>query len=82
MKNALIEIKVPGAGCSFEVNIPLEIRISELTEMLISALDGMTDSDFCAEGAVLCDGITGEVIDINKTVWKCGITAGSSLLLI
>lgn len=82
MKNVLVEIKIPGAGKCFSVEISSGMRIYELNGMLVSAFESLTDEDFNPSGAVLCDAKTGEILDINKTVAQSGLVNGSGLLLI
>lgn len=82
MNKILILVKVPGSGRSFEIKISKNIKIYELTKLLIQAFDNLTDEDFNPSGSILCDEKTGKAFDINMTVERLGITNGSELLLI
>lgn len=82
MNGILVEVRVPGGGCSFEIRIPRNIRIYELTQLLIQAFDNLTDEDFNPSNSILCDSKTGKALDINLTADKLGITNGTELLLI
>lgn len=82
MNKILISVRVPGSGRRFEIKIPKNIRINDLTKLLIQAFDNLTDEDFNPAGSILCDEKTGQALDINMTAERLGITNGSELLLI
>lgn len=80
---ALVEIRIPATGETFEVLIPLESRMSEVVELVAKVLTDLSDGKYKAGcDAVLCDAATGIIYNINKAVGELGITNGSRLLLI
>jgi len=77
-----VEVLTPGNESVFEVNVPENIYMHELTEMLIKAIAGLAKEDYNPENAVLCDAKTGKIFDVNVTVEHTGLINGSKLLLI
>ncbi len=82
MNSIIVSVKVPGSGQTFEIRVAPTVFIGELTSLLINAFDNLTDEDFNPVNSVLCDGKTGQILDINMTLDKLGIVNGSELLLI
>lgn len=79
----LVEILVPAAGRSFDVWIPLESRMGEVTQMVIQALSELTAGEYKASvDAVLCDVLSGNMYDVNTEIAELGIKNGSRLMLI
>lgn len=82
MKGIFVSVKVPGSGRTFEICISGNLKIHELTQLLIQAFDNLTDEDFNPVNSILCDGKMGKPFDINMAVSEVGITNGTELLLI
>ena len=79
----LVEILVPAAGRSYDVWIPLESRMGEVTRMVIQALSELTAGEYKASAdAVLCDSQSGSMYDVNTEIAELGIRNGSRLMLI
>ena len=79
----LVEIFVPASGESFDVRIPLDIKMYEALQLVSSALNELSNGKYRATGqAVLCDAKTGIIYNINMEVAELGIHNGSRLLLI
>lgn len=80
---ALVEISVPATAQKFDVYIPLESKMSEVTKMVSCALNDLSDGKYKAtDEAVLCDADTGIIFNINIEVAELGIKNGSRLMLI
>ncbi len=80
---ALVEISVPASGETFDVFIPLESRMSEVVQLVASALSDLSGGEYKASrDAVLCDADTGIIYNINMIVAELGIHNGSRLMLI
>lgn len=82
MSAIIISVKVPGSGQIFEIKVLPSIHVGELTQLLINAFDNLTDEDFNPASAVLCDGKTGRILNVNKTLESLGIVNGSTFLFI
>ncbi len=80
---ALVEISVPAAAKKFDVFIPLSSKMSEVIQLVSSALSDLSDGNYKAtEDAILCDADTGIIFNINMEVAELGIKTGSRLMLI
>ena len=80
---ALVEISVPAAEKKFDVYIPLEIKMSDVTKMVASALSDLSDGKYKAtKEAILCAADTGIIYNVNMEVAELGIKTGSRLMLI
>ena len=80
---ALVEISVPAASQKYDVYIPLESKMSEVTFMVASALSELSNGSYKAtKDAILCDADTGIIFNINMEVAELGIRTGSRLMLI
>ena len=80
---ALVEINVPASGMKYDVFIPLDIKMSDVLQVVAMSLTALSDARYKAAGdAVLCDAETGAVYDVNREAAELGIKNGSRLLLI
>ena len=80
---ALVEISLPASGQRFEVYIPLDSTIWQITSLVSAALSDLSGGKFFPTAdTVLCDGITGQVLDINMEAGELGLCNGSCLMLI
>ena len=80
---ALVEISVPAAAKKFDVFIPLSSKMSEVIQLVSSALSDLSDGNYKAtEDAILCDADTGIIFNINMEVAELGIKTVSRLMLI
>ena len=80
---AFVEISVPAAAKKFDVFIPRSSKMSEVIQLVSSALSDLSDGNYKAtEDAILCDADTGIIFNINMEVAELGIKTGSRLMLI
>lgn len=80
---ALVEIILPAAAQKYDVYIPLDVKMSDVTRMVAAALSDLSGGKYKATtDAVLCDAKTGVIYNINKEVAELGIKTGSQLMLI
>ena len=83
MNKILVEIFLPAANRSFDVYVPLESKMSEVTLLVSSLLSELSDGKYKAtDDAVLCDAKTGIIFNMNMRVFELGIKNGSKLMLI
>lgn len=80
---ALVEIFVPAAAQKYDVYIPLESKMCDVTKMVAAALSELSDGKYKATGeAILCNADTGIIYNINMEIAELGIRTGSRLMLI
>ena len=83
MKRVLLEIYLPSAQRTFDVWVPACARLSQVNRLTAKAFEGLCGGMYTANGSsVLCDRRTGEIFNINMTVWELGQRNGSKLMLI
>lgn len=83
MEKILVEVFLPSAGRSYDVYIPLSSPVSEVVLLVSKLLSELSNGYFKADkNTVLCDAQTGNVLNINTTVFESGLKNGSRLMLI
>ena len=82
-RKILVEVYVPASGDRFDVWIPLESRMGEVSKLIASALSDLSKGKFKGNSdTVLCDADTGVIFDINTEIAELDIKNGSRLMLI
>ncbi len=83
MKKLTVEVYLPAVLKSFDVRIPADMRLSQITPLISEALAQMSGALYSADAAsLLCDYKSGEILNINMTAWDLGLRNGSRLMLI
>ena len=83
MDKVLVEIFVPVVNTSYDVFIPLGSQMYEVLELIKKAVTEMSDGLFIAnQSTAVCYRNSGEIININLSVYESGIRNGSKLMLI
>jgi hypothetical protein len=83
MDKVLIEITVPVTNATYDMFVPVRSRMYEVLELIKKAVSDMSDGHFIAtEETTLCYKESGNIIDVNMTVYELGIKNGSKLMLI
>lgn len=83
MNKLQIEIYLPAALRSFDVQIPPDMKLAQVTHLTAGALSQLSNSLYCADGGpLLCDRDSGQILNINMTAWELGLRNGSRLMLI
>lgn len=83
MNKILTEILLPASGEVYDVRIPSDSRVAEVTVLIAKQLERLSNGLFVANSTtVLCDRESGQILDINKFVAELGIENGSKLMLI
>ncbi|MBE6759611.1 MAG: methyltransferase [Ruminococcaceae bacterium] len=78
-----IEVYLPAAGKSFDVQIPLSLKIWEIISLLSNAIAEFSDGCFSpSQQTTLCDRKTGAILNLNITAEELGIRNGSKLMMI
>lgn len=83
MNKIIVEIYIPIIGKSYDVFIPKNKKLYEVSQLLAKSISDLTDGMFVmSDNNVLCDLVTGQVLDINLSVNDLGLKNGSRLMLI
>lgn len=83
MNKALVEVMLPASDRQFDVCIPLECSIRDITRMLEAAMSELSAGKFSAKNnSVLCDADTGDILNPDNMAWELDIKNGSRLILI
>ena len=83
MDKVLVNIYVPIINTSYDMFIPLTLRMYEVLDMVKKAVTEMSDGRFIANANnVICSRNDGTVLNINLSVLELGIKNGSRLMLI
>ncbi len=82
-RKILVEVYLPQAGISFDVFIPTDSRMSEVTALVSEALSALSGGRFRGDSdTVLCDRDTGMIYNMNMEIAELPIENGSRLMLI
>ena len=83
MDKVLVNIYVPIINTSYDMFIPLTLRMYEVLDMVKKAVTEMSDGRFIANANnVICSRNDGTVLNINLSFFELGIKNGSRLMLI
>ena len=80
--DVLVNVFVPVINESFDILIPLENQLSEVTKLISHAVKNLSTDAFDENGLILCDRTSGQIFDSNMRVYELGILNGSELILI
>ena len=83
MKNKiLLEVYLPASGKSFDVKVPRQLKIAQVTTMLIDFLKKQDEEFIPGNDSVLCEVGTGKAFDSNAFIEMVGLHNGSRIMLI
>lgn len=83
MNKLTVEIYFPAVLQSFDVQIPADMKLSQITRLVSESLAQLSGSLYSADTfPILCDKKSGKILNINMTAWDLGLRNGSSLMLI
>jgi hypothetical protein len=83
MNKLLVEIMLPAAEQTYDIYIPLDSKLRDITKLLTSLFSELAAGKFApAEPNLLCDAQTGKILDMNKNAAELGLMNGSKLLLV
>lgn len=83
MKNSiLLELCLPAAERSFEVRVPRQLKVAQVTGMLIEFLKKRDEEYLPTEDSVLCDLESGRAFDSNAFIGCIGLQNGSRVMLL
>ncbi|WP_251548763.1 methyltransferase [Neobacillus muris] len=83
MPKILVEIYNPASHHSYDVFIPLKSKVYEVAYLLSNTASELSKGYYKAtEQTVLCDRVTGQVLDHQLTIEELGLKNGSKLMLL
>lgn len=83
MNKVLVNIYVPILNKSFDIFIPTQSQLFEVTELVKRAIAELSEGHFLpSTDTVLALKSTGEILDANSTVFELSIGNGTKLMLI
>ena len=83
MNKVLVNVYIPILNKAYDIFIPLQSQIFEVTELIKHAVMELSEGQFMpSRDTVLACKTTGEILDINSTVFEMGIGNGAKLMLI
>lgn len=83
MNKVLVNVYIPILNRAYDVFIPLQSQIFEVTELIKHAVTELSEGQFMASrDTVLARKATGEILDVNSTVFEMEIGNGTKLMLI
>lgn len=83
MKKLTLEIYLPAAQRTFDVQVPANALLSQVLELAGREISRLSGGVYEADPAcVLCNRASGAILNINMTVWELELRNGSKLMLI
>lgn len=83
MNKVLVNVYIPILNRDYDIFIPLQSQIFEVTELIKRAVTELSEGQFMpSKDTVLARKATGEILDINSTVFEMEIGNGTKLMLI
>lgn len=83
MDKLMIEVYIPSIYKSYDMLIPRNITVLELTYKISSMIEELSDMFIAADSPViLCNEADGNILNINKTIEESNIYNCSKLILI
>jgi hypothetical protein len=83
MDKILVEIYLPSVNKNYDVYIPVKSKLYEISTLLARAFNELSGDYFsAAEDTVICDRVTGMILNINMSAEGLGLRNGSKLMFI
>lgn len=83
MNKVLVNVYIPILNRAYDIFIPLPSQIFEVTELIKHAVTELSEGQFMpSRDTVLALKATGEILDVNRTVFEMEIGNGTKLMLI
>lgn len=83
MSKVLIEVYNPASGKTYDVLIPLESKLYEVSYLLSNTISELSEGYYrVTDQSILCNRKTGELYDINSTIEELGFKNGEKLMLL
>lgn len=78
----LLEVCLPAAERSFDVRIPRQLKVAQVTGMLVEFLKKQDEEYIPTSESVLCDMESGRAFDSNAFIDTVGLHNGSRVMLV
>lgn len=83
MNRLLFDIYVPATQKSYDVAVPADMALGQITALISEAISQLSGSLYLSDSSsILCDRESGAILNINMSAWKLGLRNGSRLMLI
>ena len=83
MNKVLVNVYIPILNKSYDIFIPVQTQLFEVTELIKHAVSELSEGQFIPScDTVLARKATGEILNVNSTVFESEIGNGTKLMLI
>lgn len=83
MNKVIVSVYVPILNKSFDIFIPTQSQLFEVTALIKRAVSELSEGQFMpSRETVIALKTSGEILDVNSTVSELGIGNGTRLMLI
>jgi len=79
----LVDVFLPAANSSYDVYIPLNLKLFQITTLMSAILTDLSSGYFTANSeTVICDKETGDILDVNLSAKELKLCNGSKLIIL
>ena len=78
----LVELHIPTIDKVYEIFIPIGKNIKTITNLIIKSIIILDNNSNITTNMVICDGITGMMINPNLNFKEAGLKNGSKIILL
>ena len=83
MNKVIINVYVPILNKAYDIFIPSQSQVFEITELITRAVVELSEGQFIpSSDTVLAIRSSGQILDVNATVFELGIGNGADFMLI
>lgn len=83
MNKVLVNVYVPILNKSYDMFIPAQSQLFEVNELVKKAISELSEGQFMPNrDTMIARKATGEILDVNATVFELGIQNGAKLMLV
>lgn len=83
MEKVLVNVYVPVLRTSYDIFVPMRSKIHEITVLINRAITELSEGLFISDAkTTLCMRETGDIINVNLSVFEAGFVNGTKLILI
>lgn len=83
MDKILVNVYVPMLHTSYDIFLPPQLQLSEVTNLVRKAVAELSEGRFMSfQDAVLAHRETGRILDMNRNAAELGVENGTKLMLI
>jgi len=78
----LVELHIPIINKVYEIFLPVGKNVKIITELITKSLNNIDKTSSIIQNMVICDGITGQIIDPNLCIKDTKLQNGSKIILL